>query len=452
MRSHFIHTARELRGAVGEEPLRTTGKWIGALLALALAGCTTAAPAPARPSLDAIAERYVKLTLAVGEHDQNYVDAYYGPPEWRTAAKSEKAPLDRIATGVADLRAALVSIPRPGDELESLRKTYLDRQLAAMAARVEMLQGKRYSFDEESQALYDAVSPHHDAAHYQAVLDQIDRELPGPGTTAERVEAFSRRFIVPPDRLDVAMRAALDACRDRTRAHIDLPPGESFTVEYVRDKSWAGYNWYQGNFKSLIEVNVSSDLYASKIIDLACHEGYPGHHLYNALLEWRLGREKGWVEYTVYPLYSPQSLIAEGTGNYGIDVAFPGKERVKFEREVLFPLIGLDPADTERYYRIVELQRQLTYATNDAARNYLDGKWTAEQTIEWLNRYLLQSPDRARRQLRFIETYRSYVINYNLGRDLVRDFIEKRARGNDQVRWREFEELISSPRLPSSLR
>jgi hypothetical protein len=415
-------------------------------------GCTTAAPATEPESVDAIAERYVKLVLAVGEHDQNFVDAFYGPPEWRTAAKNGKSSLGQIATDIARLRASLKSLPDPAGELESLRRAYLDRQLAATAARVEMLQGKKYSFDEESQALYDAVSPHHDAAHYDAVLEQIDRELPGRGTTAARVEAFLKRFIVPAERLDAAMRAALDACRDRTRAHIDLPPGESFTVEYVRDKSWAGYNWYQGSFKSLIQVNVSSDLYANKIIDLACHEGYPGHHLYNALLEWRLVRERGWVEYTVYPLYTPQSLIAEGTGNYGIDVVFPGKERVKFEREVLFPLIGLDPADTDRYYRIVELQRQLSYATNDAARNYLDGKWTAEQTVEWLNRYSLQTPDRARRQLRFIETYRSYVINYNLGRDLVRAFVEKRAGGNDEVRWRVFEELISSPRLPSSLR
>ena len=34
-----------------------------------------------------IAERYVKLVLAMGEHDADYVDAYYGPPEWREAAK-----------------------------------------------------------------------------------------------------------------------------------------------------------------------------------------------------------------------------------------------------------------------------------------------------------------------------------------------------------------------------
>ena len=37
-------------------------------------------------SMNKVAEQYVRLTLAIGEHDPDYVDAYYGPPEWRAAA------------------------------------------------------------------------------------------------------------------------------------------------------------------------------------------------------------------------------------------------------------------------------------------------------------------------------------------------------------------------------
>src|SRR3989304_5197552 len=32
-----------------------------------------------------IAEAYVKLVLKVGQHDADYVDAYYGPEEWKPA-------------------------------------------------------------------------------------------------------------------------------------------------------------------------------------------------------------------------------------------------------------------------------------------------------------------------------------------------------------------------------
>ena len=48
------------------------------------------------------------------------------------------------------------------------------------------------------------------------------------------------------------------------------------------------YNWYKGNLRSVIQVNTDLPLAVDRAIDLACHEGYPGHHVYNALLEQRL--------------------------------------------------------------------------------------------------------------------------------------------------------------------
>ena len=54
-----------------------------------------------------LAERYVRLVLAVGQHDADYVDAYYGPPEWRAAAETRKAPLPEID---ADAAAVLESL------------------------------------------------------------------------------------------------------------------------------------------------------------------------------------------------------------------------------------------------------------------------------------------------------------------------------------------------------
>jgi hypothetical protein len=61
--------------------------------------------------------------------------------------------------------------------------------------------------------------------------------------------------------------------------------------------------------------------------------------------------------------------------------------------------------------------------------------------------------DRALQRTKFFDKYRSYVINYNLGQDMVRRYIES-AGGvakKPDVRWKVFAELISSPRLPSGL-
>jgi hypothetical protein len=277
--------------------------------------------------------------------------------------------------------------------------------------------------------------------------------LPGQGSLLERYETYRSGFVIPQDRLDRVFRAAVEACRERTRRHIELPPGESFRIEYVKGKPWSAYNWYQGGYHSLIQVNTDLPLHIDRAIDLACHEGYPGHHVYNVLLERDLVRGRGWVEFSIYPLFSPQSLIAEGTANFGIDVAFPGDERLAFEREVLFPLAGLDPARVDTYYRIQRKVEALSHAGNESARRYLDGEIDAAAAAEHLARYALMSGPRAEQRVRFIDSYRSYVINYNLGQDLVRDHVTRRTgstAGHDAV-WREFGRLLSSPRLPSGL-
>ena len=206
-----------------------------------------------------------------------------------------------------------------------------------MSARVRMLKGERLSFDEESKALYDAVAPTYPESHFQEVLDRLEKRFPGTGSLVERYDAWRRAFVIPREKLDTVFQAAIGACRERTLAHVKLPADEHFTVEYVTNKSWSGYNWYQGDFRSLIQVNTDLPIYIDRAIDLACHEGYPGHHVYNALLEQHLVKDRGWIEFTVYPLFSPQSLIAEGTANFGIEVAFPGRERIAFEQSDALP-------------------------------------------------------------------------------------------------------------------
>lgn len=394
-----------------------------------------------------IAESYVKLVLAVGRHDADYVDAYYGPAEWKSEAEAGSLPLTEIE------QRACVLIAEIGDEADmpAVRRSFLRRQLEALVARVQMLQGTRLSFDNEARALYDVTPPTNTEQHFQELVARLDGALPGSGPVPERYVAYRGQFAIPPSRVDSVFQAAIATGRERTRHHIALPPNESFVVEYVTDKPWSGYNWYQGDYRSLIQVNTSLPIYIDRAVDLACHEGYPGHHVYNALLEKTLVRERGWLEFTVYPLFSPQSLIAEGTANYGIDLALPDDERNAFERDVLFPLAGLPASRVEEYYGIQTLVRELSYAGNEAARRYLDGEIDAAAAVAWLERYALMAPTAAQQRIRFFDKYRSYVINYNLGQDLVRAYVERTAKPNQERRWAVFSELLSSPILPSSL-
>ena len=405
--------------------------------------------------MNTIAERYVKLVLKLGVYDADYVDAYYGPEEWKPggaeAVRKEKFPYTEFQRDVKQLLDLLEkATPSPA---EKLRRNSMLKQLVAVSAKIEMLSGKKLSFDEESSQLYDAVAPTRSESHYKVHLDELGKMLPGAGDVSARLEAYKRTFVIPKEKLDAVFKAAIAEGRRRTMKHIQLPSHESFTVEYVNNKPWSGYNWYKGNSFSVIQVNTDLPIFIDRAVDLACHEGYPGHHVYNLLMEKHLFRERGWKEFCVYPLFSPQSLIAEGSANFGIEVALPGQERAAFERDVLFPIAGFDPQRASEYYKIQDVKAKLDDAGNEAARNYLDGQWNADAAAEWLVTYALYSPERAAQRVKFIERYRSYVINYNLGQEMVRSFIERRGgtTANAELRWKVFEELLSEPHTPSAL-
>ncbi len=412
-------------------------------------------PSPTMEAMNQVAEDYVKLALAMGPHDADYVDAYYGPEELKTAGEGEYPDLDSIRSKAESVLEELQTTGVSGEgEMIELRHRFLTLQLQSLIARARMLGGERLTFDEESEALYDATAPTYPESHFQATLDRLEEILPGSGSLVQRYDAFRSQFLIPSDKLDTVFQAAIEECRARTAPYIELPEGENFRIEYVSDKSWSGYNWYEGNYQSLIQVNTDLPIAIDRAVDLACHEGYPGHHVYNVMREKHLVNDRGWVEFTVQPLFCPMGLISEGTANYGIEVAFPGEERIAYEKKTLFPLAGLDPGEAELFYEVQTLMGDLSYAGNEAARRYLNGEIDAGEAAEWLVRYALSTLPRAEQRIRFIDQYRSYVINYNLGKDMVADYIEGRGgtEDNPEKRWQEFGVLLSSPRVPSGLK
>ena len=407
-------------------------------------------------SVQDVANRYMNLVLAVGVHDSSYVDAYYGPPELQKQATEDKKSLATIRDEV-DAALKDLATQKASNADEALRIEFLNKQLSSMLTRIDMLNGKKFSFDDETARLYDAVSPHHDRAYYMKLVAEIDKLLPGKGTVPERLAVFRAKMVIPKDKLKPVFDASIKECRARSARYIDLPANENFVLEFVTNKPWSGYNWYKGNAQSLIQINTEFPIYIDRAVDLGCHEGYPGHHAYNALLEKSLVKDKGWTEFSVYPLYSPMSLIAEGSANYGIEMAFSEAERLAFERDVLFPMAGLDPKLAGKYADLRKLLGKLSYADNDAAKNYLEGQWTKEQTIDWLVNVQLYPQEKAAQRVSFYDGLRGYVINYNLGKDLVAKYVERHVTSKDPAmakaqKWAAFKQLLSSPRLASGIR
>jgi hypothetical protein len=398
-----------------------------------------------------LATQYVRLGLFIGQYDKDFVDAYYGPDSLKPlAAKPAIFPKDSLLAAVDALAAEFkTSFGNTANDTLHNRAGWILEQLTAFGRRIRIFSGEYASFDEESKELFGVAAPSYPEAHYQTLVAKLDSLLPGKGPVTTRFQTLANRFIIPRDKLDTLFKTAIAECRKRTLAHYALPANEDFRLEYVTGKSWSGYNWYKGNYQSLIQINTDLQIFIDRVIDVGSHESYPGHHVYNMLLEKNLYRDKGWVEISLYPLFSPQSLIAEGSANYGIDLVFPGDEKAAYARDVLLPLAGLDTTGIGLYLAALDIKGELNYARNEVGRGLLNNTMTEADALRWLIDYGFNNTETAKKSISFIKTYRSYVINYNYGKDLVKNHIGN--TGNAAQRWERFGWLLSNPVTPDEL-
>ncbi|TRY12343.1 hypothetical protein FN961_21185 [Shewanella hanedai] len=394
--------------------------------------------------LDDIARSYVKLVLAVGLHDPNYVDAYYGPESWRE--EYQQQPLATLNLDVRNLLTCLDGLKLEGLEIEQ-RREFLIKQLASVEYYIKHLLGDRGSFALESQGLYDSQADHYSPESFQPVLDDIAKLLPGEGSLTQRFEAYRGQFIVPHHCIPQVFASAVEKARELTSAYIELPENESFSIEFVNDKVWSAYNWYQGGYQSLIQLNQDQPLYLERCMELASHEGYPGHHVFNLLQERELVRKKQWLEYAIYPLYSPISFLSEGSANYGLSLIMSDKDLIEFERDELMPLAGIK-GDIEHYHRVLACYKKLAHLDNSVCRQLTDGDISPVEAESLLVRYGLYSQSRAEQRVCFYQANRAYVINYNHGEDSVAQWVEKGGVTQSE-RWKRFEALLTRPLMAS---
>jgi hypothetical protein len=342
---------------------------------------------------------------------------------------------------VAQLRAEPTSVAAP-----SPRRQHLIAQLDAIAVRAEQLDGQRFSFEQEMKWLF-GVTLRRDPDDGEALgpsIATLDRLLPGSGRLSARVEAYDARFTVPADRVPATFERALAECRARTTAHVPLPASESVSVEYVRDRPWSGYSRYLGGARSIIEVNTTFPLTVDRILELACHEGYPGHHVYSTLRDAALVQGRGWQEFAVMPLFSPEAFVAEAAASMGAAMAFSPADRRAFERDVLFPLAGLEPRQAESYLTVAHLSECLTPSLASVVERYLSGDLDFVEAGWALEAEALMAHPTA--TLQFVNEYRGYALAYTLGRAQLMPLV-----GPDvptDRRWQNFVRLAEGGTAP----
>src|SRR2546430_16594429 len=115
-------------------------------LAVALAACVAGAGCrgprgdAAPVSLDAAAESYVRLVLALGERDSDSLDSYHGPVAWQAEVRAERPTLPQIRAAAATLADSLKT-ERAAAQEEAPRRAFLIDQLEPGAPRVDVRRG-----------------------------------------------------------------------------------------------------------------------------------------------------------------------------------------------------------------------------------------------------------------------------------------------------------------------
>jgi hypothetical protein len=224
---------------------------------------------------------------------------------------------------------------------------------------------------------------------------------------------------------------------------VTLPANERITIEPVRNRPWAAFSRFLGGARSTIQINADFRFTVDQLLQIACHEGYPGHHARNVLLESASRGPEALAQLT----FSRGSLVSEAAAMNAIDVAFSDDERVRVERDLLFPIAGLAAADVEQHVAVERLVGELQIVQADVARRYLDGALEFERAVNALEEQALVP--HAEAAMKYVNEYRSYVTTYTTGRAHFAARLAACAgdRPSDDLRWRCFIDASLAPTL-----
>jgi hypothetical protein len=357
------------------------------------------------------AERYLELGLRLGRHVDGLVDAYYGPPELQQQVDAEEQiePAQLAAEGDA--------------LLAELEDGWLRDQVRGCATYAHLLAGAELSYVDEVEACYGVRPSLTPESVYEAVHAELDELLPGEGSLYERRQAWRDRHLVDGDVAVPLLEDLLPVLREHTLAIVDLPEGESLTIEPVTDEPWWAFNYYLGGLRSRVVLNVDVPTTGSDLIHLAAHEVYPGHHTEHAVKEQLLIRERGAVEEGIQLVPTPQAVLSEGIAETGRDIALDADGQAAAYGVLARHGLAVDADLNERITKALEPLRTVGL---DAAIHLHDGGASPPEAQAYIERWALVPPEQAAHSVRFATdpTWRAYVVTYSAGRDLCRAYVD----------------------------
>ena len=406
----------------------------------------------------ALAARYVRLTQALALHQPSLVEAWLGPAAAPAGPRRPVADLRvettalladvSMLTAASDAASALNSTVAAdtGSAIpDAARRRYLAGQVRALDAAAARLLGESSTFAAQASRTFGHAAPPRDAAALDALRADLAALLPGAGSLAERHAAFRRAAAVPPERVEAVFTAAVEWCRRAAAAHLPLPAGETLTTQAEDTTGWAAFSRPTGPRASALWVARRGGADAAHLLQLAAHEGTPGHHAQHVLASASLVEARGWTERALHPGFGPHRLVAEGAAEAGAALLLPEDVRIRVLAEVLLPAAGQSPALAAPLARVERRAAALDLEVAYIAAEYLDTSLGVEATTARLRDEALVLDPAG--MVGFIEKQRIYLLAYPLGRRLVTAAL---GDGPDAARWARLATIATTLTLPAA--
>jgi hypothetical protein len=290
----------------------------------------------------------------------------------------------------------------------------------------------RYGFDPDFKPLNS----------YDPILAKLDKQLPGSGILSGRIAQMRKATIVPADRVRAVQAAAFGECRRRAAQHVKMPKGESVEVRWIESPLFPGNNTFKGNGHSLAEFSRDYKWEVDQLLWVTCHEIYPGHHTHFATQSAELLHKRGWPEFSLSQNYGPTIPGAEAIAEYGVGLTFPIEDRIRFERDVLYPIAGLKMTNPDAWRVFWTARFDMLGASASVAEAYLDGKLDKAQAKQAFIKYRLMTPEGVEKLLPAVDQLGSYIIASDAGWMTI----DRRLRGRSQAqRWQAFQRVLQEP-------
>lgn len=400
------------------------------------------------PDVEPWIRDYVLLAFRIDQQlravDSYLVDAYYGPPTWRTVVENapSTAPIELVR------QAAQLADMLPAQGFSAQREAFLVRQVRALETISRKLDGEIFAPEEEVERCLDIRPgwvPEHE---FERGLALYEAALPGAGSLAERYQRWRNAHDLPAERSDLLlsmMQRTLAEARRRTHAFVDLPAAEQVQAETVSGQLYGAANWYLGGYRSRLEINLDLPVNLASLVKLMCHEAYPGHHTEFTLKEQLLYHGQQQIEQSLFLILTPQLVISEGIATLAESIVFTPVEAARWLADEIFPQAGLT-ADPTTLAQLHEAMRHGRGISGNAWFMVREGRPDAD-VLRYVMHYTLWSEARAAKLVRLIKSpyFGAYVFTYFYGERLM----QRRLHGPGQLDM--FRRFLSEPIYPSQI-